>query len=137
MGIKVNGKKITPEVVNGFAVIDRKWNKGDVVDVTLPMEPRFIAARQEVKADSGRISVGIGPLVYCLEEADNGKVREIKVDPETKVDIVYDDQNPAAALTLEFDALMPDGSVKKVRAVPYYSWANRGKGEMIVWMKNK
>jgi hypothetical protein len=137
MGIKVNGKKITPEVEKGFAVIDRKWSKGDVVDVTLPLEPRFMAARQEVKADSGRISVGIGPMVYCLEEADNGKVREIKVDPETKVDIVYDDKNPAASLTLEFDALMPDGSEKKVRAVPYYSWANRGKGEMIVWMKSK
>ncbi len=89
---KVNGKKASAEIQNGFAVIDRKWNKGDVVDVTLPMEPRFIAARQEVKADSGRISVGIGPLVYCLEEADNGKVREVKVDPETKVNVVYDDE---------------------------------------------
>jgi hypothetical protein len=137
MEIKVNAKKITPEVIKGFAVIDRKWNKGDVVDVTLPMEPRFIAARQEVQADSGRISVGIGPLVYCLEEADNGKVREIKVDPESKVDIVYDDNNSTATLILEFDALTPDGSERKVRAVPYYSWANRGKGEMTVWMKNK
>ena len=137
MEIKVNGKKISPETVNGFAVIDRKWNEGDVVDVTIPMEPRFIAARQEVKADSGRISVGIGPMVYCLEEADNGKVREVKVEPETKVDVVYDDSSQGTAVTLTFEAEMPDGSLKKVRAVPYYSWANRGKGEMIVWMKNK
>jgi DUF1680 family protein len=137
MEIKVNGKKITPEVIKGFAVIDRKWDKGDVVDVTLPIEPRFIAARQEVKADSGRVALGIGPMVYCLEEADNGKVREIKADPESKVDIVYEDKNPAAVMILEFDALTPDGSERKVRAVPYYSWANRGKGEMIVWMKNK
>jgi hypothetical protein len=137
MGINVNGKKITPEVINGFAVIERKWNHGDEVDITLPMEPRFIAARQEVKADSGRIALGIGPLVYCLEEADNGKVRDIKIDPETKVDLVYDGQNPAAALTLVFDAMTADGQGKKVRSVPYYSWANRGKGEMIVWMKNK
>lgn len=137
MIIKVNGKKITPGVVNGFAVIERKWKNGDVVGVTLPIEPRFITARQEVKADSGRIALGIGPMIYCLEEADNGKVREIKADPETKVDIIYDDENPAAALTLVFDALMSDGSGKKVTSVPYYSWANRGKGEMIVWMKNK
>jgi DUF1680 family protein len=137
MEIKVNGKKITPEVIKGFAVIDRKWNKGDMVDVSFPMEPRFIAAREEVKADSGRVALGIGPLVYCLEEADNGKVREVRVDPETKVDIEYDDANPGAALTLVFDALMPDGSGEKVRSVPYYSWANRGKGEMIVWMKNE
>ncbi len=45
--------------------------------------------------------------------------------------------NPGTAVTLTFDAEMADGSVKQVRAVPYYSWANRGKGEMIVWMKNK
>ena len=113
MGIKVNGKKITPEVVNGFAVIERKWNHGDEVDITLPMEPRFIAARQEVKADSGRLALGIGPLVYCLEEADNGKVRDIKIDPETQVDLFYDDQNPAAALTLVFDAMTADGSGEK------------------------
>jgi hypothetical protein len=137
MEIKVNGKKISTETVNGFAVIDRKWNKGDVVYVTIPMEPRFIAARQEVKADSGRTALGIGPMVYCLEEADNGKVREVKVDPETNVDVVYDDSSPGTAVTLTFEAEMSDGSLKKVRAVPYYSWANRGKGEMIVWMKNK
>jgi DUF1680 family protein len=53
------------------------------------------------------------------------------------VDIVYDDGNPSAAVTLVFEAEMPDGSVKKVRAIPYYYWANRGKGEMIVWMKSK
>jgi hypothetical protein len=76
-------------------------------------------------------------MVYCLEEADNGKVREVKVDPETKVDVVYDDSSPGTAVTLTFEAEMPDRSLKKVRAVPYYSWANRGKGEMIVWMKNK
>lgn len=137
MEIKVNGKKASPEIVKGFAVINRKWNKGDVVNITIPLEPRFIAARQEVKADSGRTALGMGPIVYCLEEADNGRVREVKVDPETKVDVVYDDGSPSTDATLTFDAEMPDGSRKQVRAVPYYSWANRGKGEMIVWMKNK
>ncbi len=137
VGIKVNGKKMLPKNLKGFAVIERHWRKGDVVDISLPMEPRFITARKEVKADSGRVALGFGPMVYCLEEADNGKVREVRVDPETRVDIVYDDGNPSATVTLVLEAEMPDGSVKKVRAIPYYYWANRGKGEMIVWMKSK
>jgi DUF1680 family protein len=137
MEIKVNGGKIMLKVFSGFAVIDRKWSKGDVVDLSLPMEPRFIVAREEVKADSGRIALGFGPLVYCLEEVDNAKVRELEVDKETKVDMVYDNAGPGPAMTLTFEAEMPDGSDKKVSAVPYYSWANRGKGEMIVWMKKK
>jgi DUF1680 family protein len=96
-----------------------------------------MVAREEVKADSGRIALGFGPLVYCLEEVDNGKVRELEVDKETKVDMVYDNAGPGPAITLTFKAEIPDGSDKKVSAIPYYSWANRGKGEMIVWMKNK
>ena len=83
--MKVNGKRMTTEESRmALLSLRETWNKGDVVDVTLPMEPRFIVARDEVKADSGRVALGVGPVVYCLEEADNGKVREIKVDPETR-----------------------------------------------------
>ncbi len=137
MEIKVNGKKVPLNSFKGFAVIERKWSKGDVVDVNLPMEERFIAAREEVLADSGRVALGFGPLVFCLEEADNGKVRDIKVDPEETVDRSYNNADPLVPLKLMFNAELPDGSEKMVSAIPYYLWANRGKGEMIVWMKNK
>ena len=57
------------------------------LSVSLPMEPRFIVARDEVSADSGRVALGVGPVVYCLEEADNGKVREIKVDTRNQAGV--------------------------------------------------
>jgi DUF1680 family protein len=133
--ISVNGRRTQASVVNGFAIIEREWNRGDVVDVALPMEPRFIRARDEVEADRGRVALGVGPVVYCLEEADNGPVRELTVDPETPVDFAFDPDLLGGVATLSFTAKTPSGVLQRVKAVPYYAWANRGRGEMTVWMK--
>ncbi|MFN2315024.1 MAG: glycoside hydrolase family 127 protein, partial [Bacteroidales bacterium] len=105
--ITINGKHVSYRTDNGFAVIERKWNRGDVVDVTLPMEPRFITARNEVEADRGKVALGVGPMVYCLEEADNGPVRELTVDPETKVDFAFDPELLGGVGTLSFMAKAP------------------------------
>lgn len=135
--LKVNGKKIEITEQKGFAVIDRSWKRGDVVTLSLPMEPRFIIARDEVKADSGRVAIGAGPLVYCVEEADNGKIRDLKVDPATGVVSGFDNTIMSGIGKLSFTAEKADGSEIEIKAVPYYSWANRGKGEMQVWINSK
>ncbi len=133
--IKVNGKKIKAPIVRGFALLDREWDSGDEIEVSLPIEPRFIGARDEVKADSGRVALGAGPIVYCLEEADNGPVREVTVDPGIKPQFSFEEGLLEGVGTLAFRVTDSTGSVKHVKAVPYYSWANRGKGEMTVWIK--
>jgi DUF1680 family protein len=133
--IKVNGRKQSFREIRGFAVIDRKWAKGDVVEVFLPMETRFIAAAKEVTADSGRVAVGMGPVVYCLEQADNGPVREMTVNPETRPEFTFDKELLNGNGILTFETLKPGGETVKVKAIPYYAWANRGRGEMVVWMK--
>ncbi|MDX9903937.1 MAG: glycoside hydrolase family 127 protein [Bacteroidales bacterium] len=133
--VTVNGKKTAVRTDDGFAVIERSWNRGDVVEVVLPMEPRFITAREEVKTDSGRVALGYGPLVYCLEEADNGPVRELRVNPDTKVEFTFEPELPGGAGVLSFAAVTAEGTERQVKAVPYYTWNNRGSGEMTVWMK--
>lgn len=133
--ISVNGKRIPLKTVNGFVFIEREWNRGDVVDITLPMEPRFIVARDEVEADRGRVAVGVGPVVYCLEQADNGPVRELTVNPETGLEYAFEPDLPGGTGTVTFTAKTPAGEEIKVKAIPYYSWANRGRGEMTVWIK--
>ena len=135
--VRVNGKKAAVRAYNGFAVIERSWNRGDVVVILLPLEPRFIIARKEVKADSGRVALGYGPLVYCLEEADNGPVRELSADPAEGVEFTFEPELAGGAGTLTFAATTPDGTERMVKAVPYYAWNNRGNGEMVVWMKTK
>jgi hypothetical protein len=133
--LEVNGEKVGYNEKNGFMVIERKWKKGDKIDLLLPMEPRFIEARDEVTADSGRVALGLGPIVYCLEEADNGAVRELMVDPATPVDFAFDRDLLGGVATLGFTAKTSAGAVQRMKAVPYYAWANRGKGEMTVWIK--
>lgn len=135
--LKVNGKKIEITEEKGFAVIDRSWKRGDVVTLSLPMEPRFIISRDEVKADSGRVAIGAGPLVYCVEEADNGKISDLNVHPATGVVSGFDKTIMSGIGILSFTAENADGSEIEIKAVPYYSWANRGKGEMQVWIKTK
>ncbi len=135
--VSVNGRQISTEESRGFMSIRRKWNRGDVIEVYLPMEPRFIMARDEVEADKGKVSLGVGPLVYCLEEADNGPVREIAVDPETRPHFAYEKGLIGGVGTLSFEATLPDGTEKKMKAIPYFSWANRGRGEMTVWINIK
>lgn len=135
--INVNGKRTKVRTVNGFAVIEREWNRGDAVDISLPVEPRFIKAREEVEADRGRVALGVGPVVYCLEEADNGPVRELTVNRQTKVKFAFDPDLLGGIGTLTFQAKTTAGEERTVKAVPYYSWANRGRGEMTVWIKSE
>lgn len=133
--LKINGIDADITIDHGFAVIDRKWNAGDVVDIIFPMNPRFIAARDEVKADSGRVAAGLGPLVYCLEQADNGKVREVKADTGGPVDLTDTTLFGNKAKIIVMKGTDAAGGTRRLRAVPYYLWANRGSGEMIVWMR--
>lgn len=83
------------------------------------------------------MALGTGPIVWCLEEADNGPIREVIVDPSVKPEYVFEQVQPRDLATLTFPVTGTDGPVREAKAVPYYSWANRGKGEMIVWMKTK
>lgn len=135
VGIRVNGKKVKAPISGGFAQIDREWEKGDIVEISLPMEPRFIEARKEVAADSSRVAIGVGPVVYCLEEADNGPVREVKVDTSVKPVFAWEQGLLDGVGTVKFTVTGETGTAREAKAIPYYSWANRGKGEMTVWIK--
>ena len=142
--IKVNGATVPLKLDKGYVAIDRSWKAGDVVELTLPMPVRRIVAHQNVEVDRDRVALQRGPIVYAAEWADNpgGKVRNL-VLPDTN------------ALTSEFRSDLLNGvSVIKGRAtglkldekgtvikteqplimIPYATWANRGRGEMAVWL---
>jgi len=72
VSIRVNGKVVSADLDRGFARVRRVWQKGDRVEVVLPMEPRRIVAHPSVKDDAGFVAVERGPLVYCAEGPDNG-----------------------------------------------------------------
>jgi DUF1680 family protein len=145
--ILLNGKPVTYQTDKGYAVIDRTWQNGDEIEVKLPMEVRQIKARKEVKADADRIALQRGPIVYCVEGADNaGEVWNLLV-PEnpsfnTQKSQILNEAVVSIQAKLQVVKATPDGlNVKPepqtVTAIPYYTWANRGRGPMQVWLPVK
>lgn len=145
--ILLNGKPVTYQTDKGYAVIDRTWQNGDEIEVKLPMEVRQIKARKEVKADADRIALQRGPIVYCVEGADNaGEVWNLLV-PEnpsfnTQKSQILDESVVSIQANLQVVKATSDGLHVKpepqtVTAIPYYTWANRGRGPMQVWLPVK
>jgi len=142
--LRVNGKAVTIQGDKGYATISRTWKSGDTIDLNLPMPVRRVIANDLVAADRGRVALERGPILYALEAPDNpdGKVRNLILPRDTKLTAEY---KPAMlkgveviqgrAIALSYDA---QGSVLKNQqpftAIPYYAWANRGRGQMIVWI---
>lgn len=145
--LKINGKVIEYNIENGYAVVDREWKKGDVVEYNIPMEPYKMVAKADVKEDKQRIAIQRGPLVYCVEGADNDKeVWNLVLPANTNFTAtnykVLDE--PVIALQAELPSAVanPDGTgieikKRKITAIPYYCWANRGANAMQVWLPVK
>jgi uncharacterized protein len=145
--LTLNGKAINYKEENGYILIDRKWKKGDRIEYTLPMEVRKVVARKEVEANKDRVALQRGPLVYCVEGADNeGRAWNIVLNGDSKFEVFeYKIINEKVmAISTEASILKPssDGSgiiseTKTIKAIPYYTWANRGQNEMQVWLPTK
>jgi DUF1680 family protein len=145
--LSVNGKPATATPKDGYAVIEREWRKGDVVALNLPMPVRRIAAMDSVKANQNRVALQRGPLVYCVEHVDNGgKAMNLIVPDGVQFTSAYQADLLGGVVTLQGEApsvsISGDGAsvstvTKKITAIPYYAWANRGKGQMQLWLPRK
>lgn len=146
--IKINGQSAEYQSENGYAVIEREWKKGDVVEYFLPMNIHRVEANANVAADKGMVAIERGPVVYCVEGIDNnnGKVLNMILPDNAKLSTQYrpDLLNGVQIITGEAVAFNPsaDGmsvSTDKVpfTAIPYYVWNNRGINQMKVWLPRK
>jgi hypothetical protein len=140
--VKVDGQAVDLNLDKGYVVLRRTWQAGDTVEVSLPMPVRRVAANDKVEADRGRIAVERGPLVYCAEAVDNGGRVSNFVLPDgvpLAAAMRPDLLGGVVSITGEAEALSEKGGritaeKKAVTLIPYYAWANRGKGEMEVWI---
>ncbi|HMU46352.1 MAG TPA: glycoside hydrolase family 127 protein [Chitinophagaceae bacterium] len=145
--LMINGKINEYKIENGYAVVERDWKKGDIVEFNIPMSIEKIKARSEVSSDKNRIAIQRGPLVYCVEEADNKDGVWNLILPENASFTVKEykvlDEN-IIALQAEITSAYPntEGTAiemkkRKITAIPYYCWANRGANAMQVWLPAK
>lgn len=138
--VKVNGREIAGEPVDGYMVIDRRWMRGDRVEISLPMEVRRVAANDNVEDDRGKYALERGPIVYCLEGRDQAHStvfdKSVRLDAPIRADYRADKLNGIVELSGEAEEVEADGSVRPVafKAIPYSTWNNRGSDEMEVWI---
>lgn len=143
----VNGKPVPVTEENGYIRIDRKWKQGDVVQFAFTMMPWLVQSKNDIKQNEGRLAIQRGPLVYCVEGADNGnKAWNIILPANTQLSTVADKvldesivalQASVPVVTVSADGTALQTEMRSVKAIPYYTWANRGKNEMQIWLPTK
>lgn len=144
--LKVNGKAVPMSISKGYAVLERSWRRGDVIELGLPMPVRRVAAHDAVEADRGRVALQRGPIVYAAEWTEHGgRVRNLLLPDDSKLLAEFRPEllNGVVVVKGKAMALAHDqqGGVARrelgLQAIPYYAWANRGPGEMVVWIPNR
>lgn len=142
--VAVNGRQVPLTLNKGYVSIAREWRAGDAITLSLPMPVRRVLADERVVANRGRVALQRGPIVYAAEWPDNpdGKVRNIVLSDARPLEAEFKPQllNGVVAITGQATGLSYDekGVLQKRQqpfvAIPYATWANRGRGQMIVWL---
>jgi uncharacterized protein len=136
--VAVNGQRVSavPDRT-GYVSLDRLWKNGDVISVDFAVRVRRVSADRRVTHTRGRMAVERGPIVYCSEwpDADGARPLTLLFDPASDLKAVDAGWNGVTVINAQArDITNPSGQPKPVTLVPYYLWANRGAGEMAVWL---
>ena len=142
--ILVNGSAVTANVTeDGYYTIDRRWKKGDKVQIHFDMEPRTVRANNKVEADRGMVSIERGPIVYCAEHPDNSfdiMGALINQNPQFTLGKGEIAGTPVQTLTTSAQTLnfnkqgKLEAQDQTLTLIPYYAWCHRGSGKMRVWL---
>lgn len=150
----INGKKADSlKVEKGYAFFDGIWKAGDEIELSLEMPVEVIQANPKVRADAGKVAIQRGPLVYCLEETDNGEnLSALSIDINSGFFTETGSGLPEGGIVIKGKALRTidenwDNTLYRTysfnekevefKAVPYGMWGNRNPGEMLVWVNKK
>ncbi|MEI6809362.1 MAG: beta-L-arabinofuranosidase domain-containing protein [bacterium] len=151
--LTVNGKAmdVNASTRKGYVRINRLWNRGDSVELVLPMPVERVVANPKARQISGRVALMRGPVVYCLEQVDNGpELNDIRLPRSAKLSFKMDTGLFGGTIVVSgagvrtgsagwknalYTARLPQYSKARITAVPYSLWANREPGEMVVWIR--
>ncbi|MDB5011222.1 MAG: glycoside hydrolase family protein [Mucilaginibacter sp.] len=137
--IKLNGHLVSYKLENGYAVIKREWKKGDQLQMNLPMDVKKVIANPALKEDNNKVALQRGPIIYSAEWVDNhGNISNMLMPDNAIFKPQYESNLLNGVTVLKGEVMSKDSlshklSKTSLTAIPYYSWANRGKGEMLVW----
>lgn len=138
--LKLNGKPVKYTLDRGYAVLQRKWKSGDLVELSLPMPIRRVLSNEGVVENKDKVALQRGPVVYCVEWPDvkGGGVLNLVLDDKQSLEAVprKDLLGGVTVLKGTAQSLRKAAEAEQVdfMAIPYFAWAHRGKGEMAVWL---
>jgi DUF1680 family protein len=145
--VRVNGKNAEFKTENNYAVIDREWKQGDIIEYNLPLNIHRVIANSNVAADRNKVALERGPIVYCLEGVDNNNLSENLILPDDAVLSANFEKNMLNGIVVitgekivsssSKDVLNNQQKVRPFKAIPYYSWCNRGITKMEVWLPRR
>ena len=148
--ILINGEEINYKTFNGYAKIYRKWKAGDKIELKFDFTPRFVRTNPNVRYNIRKASIFRGPILYCLEEIDNGKnLNRFVIDSNNSFNEEEDKINSENIISLSINGSKfddtnelyikdkPKLSDAYLKFIPYYLWSNRGENEMLVWINEK
>ncbi|QOR85903.1 glycoside hydrolase family 127 protein [Geobacillus stearothermophilus] len=153
--VTINGENvdIAPLTKKGYAYIRRVWRQGDEMVLHFSMPVERIKAHPQVRVNAGKVALQRGPIVYCLEEVDNGPnlanlflPRDAKLEARFEPDLLEgvvvitgtaERMDESAWNDELYRPIEPRTYQVPFRAIPYYAWCNRGEGEMTVWVNEK
>lgn len=128
--LMVNGQVEKLFLEKGYASIKRTWKKGDQVTLELPMKPRFVTANQLVKEVNNKVAIACGPIVYCLEKADNNTLEQVSIDTTAPLQLAYQ-KNLLKGVNV---ITGKTAGGESFTAIPYYAAGNRKKKGYKVWL---
>ena len=153
--LSINGDAQKSVAERGYVILSRQWTDGDAVDLTLSMPVERVMPHPHIRQTAGQIALQRGPLVYCLEEVDNGsRLANICIPSTAKLGASFDSELFGGISVVTAEALRLEPAEKSsalyrhesqaeygsesfaFRAIPYYLWANRDPGEMRVWIRS-
>ncbi|WP_299847979.1 glycoside hydrolase family 127 protein [uncultured Metabacillus sp.] len=153
--VKVNGDIVDHQnlMKNGYVYLNRVWKENDLVELSLQMDIERIQANPRVRNNNGKVALQRGPVVYCLEEVDNGRnLPSIFLPRNAELTATFEGDllDGVVVISGQAEQILEDGwenqlyrtvqdhvNTIKIKAVPYFAWCNREPGEMIVWINEK
>jgi len=153
--ITINGEPANVETTPAsYAHLNRQWQAGDTVIITLPMQPKFIEGHPRIEEVRNQVAVKRGPIVYCVETPDlpeETSILDVYISGESTLTANYQDNLLGGVTTIETELLLrkdtpskmyntikkPEWQSVSTKLVPYFAWSNRGMAEMTVFMPIK
>lgn len=147
--LELNGSPIELQADNGYVRLHRVWQSGDNVGLRMEMQVQRVYGNRRVSASAGKVALQRGPIIYCIEEVDNGPNLNALILPrEAELNSGFEESLLGGVVMLTAAARRIDRGAEEplystnpgipapatMRAVPYALWGNREPGEMLVWI---